>query len=119
MSVQTAVASTSKLLTPQQENVYNAGLVQNVQMVLVHLLNVEQLYLNSQKFIVCRVSMGQISLTVLVVVSVNLVEYVQANMKKYSTSAHVKIMSSAIAKLAFIGTKQMINVFHVVLAQAA
>ena len=88
-------------------------------MVLVHLLNVEQQYLNSQKFTVCYVSTVQISRTVLVLISVNLVEYVQANMNKYSTSAHVKVMSSAIAKLAFIGTKQMINVFLVVLAQAA
>ena len=88
-------------------------------MVLVHLLNVEQRYLNSQKFTVCYVSMVQISRTVLVLISVNLVEYVQANMNKYSTSAHAKVTSSAIAKLAFIGTKQMINVFLVVPAQAA
>lgn len=88
-------------------------------MVLVHLLNVEQRYLNSQKFTVCYVSTVQISRTVLVLISVNLVEYVQANMNKYSTSAHAKVTSSAIAKLAFIGTKQMINVFLVVPAQAA
>ena len=88
-------------------------------MVLVHLLNVEQQYLNSQKFTVCYVSTVQISRTVLILISVNLVEYVQANMNKYSTSAHAKVTSSAIVKLAFIGTKQMINVFLVVPAQAA
>jgi len=88
-------------------------------MVMVHLLIVEQLYLKAQKFTMCYVSMVQISRTVLVLINVNLVECAQANMNMYSTNVHVKVMSSVIAKQGFIGTKQMINVFPVVPAQAA
>jgi len=63
--------------------------------------------------------MVQIFRTVIVLINVNLVEYVQANMNMSSANAHVKEMSSAIAKQGFIGTKQMINVFPVVPALAA
>jgi len=86
---------------------------------MVHLSNVEQLYLKAQKFTACFVSMVQISQTVLVLINVNLVESVQVNMNMYLTNARVKVMSSVIAKQGFIGTRQMINVFPVVPAQAA
>lgn len=119
MSVQTAMTSKLKLLILQQENVWNVGLVRNAQTAVGHLFHVEQLSLLAQKFTVCYVSMVQISQTILALINVNLVECVQANMNMYSTNAHVKVMSSAIAMLAFIGIKQMINVFPVVPAQAA